>query len=298
MCSTTRREFLGSSAALIGAAIIARGAGGADEKPPKLPTVKWGKHEISRLLVGHNPQKGQSYTSGALDKEMKEWFKPETGHDVELLKRCQEVGINTCQMGAPPMEAAIRRFYAGGGRMQWIPTFYSKPGKGAADELKRILTMDPKPIGVQQWGQVSDDLFAAGKLDTVVENLKMFRDAGLLAGLGAHNPKVIEHAEEKGLDLDFYQCCFYHHKPSGAWPDEERRRMVGVIAKVSKPCIGFKVLGGNRHTKTPQDVYDALKFAFDSIKPTDVVLLGMWQKYKDQPGENRDSACRTLGAKA
>jgi hypothetical protein len=30
----------------------------------------------------------------------------------------------------------------------------------------------------------------------------------------------------------------------------------------------------------------ALRFAFQNIKPTDVVLVGMWQKYKDQAAEN------------
>ena len=50
--------------------------------------------------------------------------------------------------------------------------------------------------------------------------------------------------------------------------------------------IAFKVLAGNHHTKTPAEVADAIKFAFDHIKPTGVALLGMWQKHKDQPGEN------------
>jgi len=227
---------------------------------------------------------------------MKEWYQPSTNHDVELLRRCQEVGINTCQMGAPPMEDCLRRFYASGGAMQWISTFYSRPGKGAADELKRILAMDPRPIGAQQWGQVGDDLLGEGKLDTVVENLKLLRDAGLLIGLGCHDPRVIERAEEKGWDVDFYQCCFYLHKPSGPWPDEDRQRMTAVIRKASKPCIGFKVLAGSRHTKTPEAVRSALEYAFQNMKPVDVVLVGMWQKYKDQAGENAAFVRKILGA--
>jgi hypothetical protein len=193
------------------------------------------------------------------------------------------------------MEAALRRFYAAGGKMQWISTFYARPGKGAADELKRILTMDPKPVGIQQWGQVGDDLCAEQKLDSVVENLKLLRDAGVLVGLGAHDPRVIERAEEKGWDLDFYQCCFYHHKPAGPWPEEDRERMTAVIRKASKPCIGFKVLAGNRHTKTPADVRAALDYAFRRMKPTDVVLVGMWQKHKDQVAENAAFVRSILG---
>jgi len=62
-----------------------------------LPVVKWGNREISRLPVGHNPLKGQSYSSRALDQEMKEWFKPDKRHGVELLQRCRQVNINTCE---------------------------------------------------------------------------------------------------------------------------------------------------------------------------------------------------------
>lgn len=295
MHEVDRREFLSASLAAAGAALVCGTATGATATEGKLPTVRWGKHDISRLLVGHNPLKAQSYTSGDLDKEMRDWYDPKKGHDVELLQRCQAAGINACQMGAPNMESVLRRFYAQGGNMQWISTFYAQPGKGK-EELKRILTMDPKPIGIQQWGAVGDGLLGAKKLDTVQENLQMFRDAGVLVGLGAHDPRVIEYADEKGFDVDFYQCCFYQHTHDKIWKDEERQRMVGVIKRVSKPCIAFKVLGGNRHTKTPEDLFNALKFAFDNIKPTDAVLVGMWQKYKDQVGENRQLACKITKA--
>jgi len=264
----------------------------------KVPTVTWGEVEISRLLVGHNPLKGLSYTSRALDQEMKAWYDPKEGNDLRLLQRCQAVGINTCQLGRMDMEALLRRFYATGGKIQWIPTFYSGPGAAAEREIKRIMAMRPKLIGCQQFGATSDKYLAAGKLDQLRENLKRMRDAGLLVGLGAHNPRVIEYAEDKAWDVDFYQCCFYEHPRGKVWNEAERQRTVRVIRQVSKPCIGFKVLAGNRHTKTSTDVYNAIKFAFENMKPTDVVLLGMWQKHKDQVGENRRFACEILGAGA
>ena len=288
-----RREFLSSSLAAAGTLLACGTATGAAAPEGTLPMVRWGKHDISRLLVGHNPLKGQSYTSSQLDQEMRQWYDPNQGHDVELLQRCQAAGINTCQMGATAMEDVLRRFYARGGRMQWIPTFYSKPGE-AKEELKRVLSMEPRPIGIQHYGGVTDTLFNKKRLDDARDTLKMFRDAGVLVGFGSHNPRAIEYAEEKGFDVDFYQCCFYQHVHEKVWKDEERQRMVATIRRVSKPCIAFKVLGGNRHTKTPEDLYNALKFAFDHIKPTDVVLLGMWQKYKDQVGENHGLAWKIL----
>ncbi len=73
--------------------------------------------------------------------------------------------------------------------------------------------------------------------------------------------------------------------------------MVKVIKQVSKPCIAFKVFAGNRHTSTPEALQGALRFAFENIKPNDVVLLGMWQKYKDQVAENVGYAGRFLRRK-
>jgi hypothetical protein len=59
-----------------------------------------------------------------------------------------------------------------------------------------------------------------------------------------------------------------------------------TLAKVSKPCIAYKILGANRHCRTPASVEAALRLALENLKPTDVILVGMWQKYKDQVAEN------------
>jgi hypothetical protein len=264
-------------------------------------------------LVGHNPVKGTSHFSPELSREMKEYFAeghPRRGR--ELLRRSEQLGINTCQVGSPELEEVLRAHYAEGGKMQWIATFYSKPGEGKA-ELERILKMEPKPIGAQHFGNTTDSLARQNKLDSVRDTLKMFRDAGLLVGLCSHQHEVIDYAENKGWDVDFYQCCFYRVSTSLKPPSEQRRQprrderdeifeeearqaMIRVIREVSRPCIAFKVLAGNRHCGTPAAVETALRFAFEKIKPSDVVLLGMWQKHKDQVAENVGYARKILTA--
>ncbi len=144
MQQITRREFTAQALAGLGTTMLAAGAAGQTQPQAKLPTVRWGGHEISRLLVGHNPVKGMSHFS---------------------------------------------RF-----------------------------------------------------------------------------------------------------------EEEARQSMAKTLGQVSKPCIAFKVLGANRHCKTAADVEAALRFALAHLKPTDVVLLGMWQKHKDQVGENAATARRILGA--
>jgi hypothetical protein len=228
---------------------------------------------------------------------------------VELMRRCEELGMTTFQVGFRPSERLVEKLLrdrrAEGGRFQWIATFYSLPQdrEAAGEELKYLLRMDPPPVGVQQVGNTTDLLMRQGKLDQSRENLKRFRDAGLLVGLGSHNHEVIDYAESKGWDVDFYQCSFYRSlfglnaEPNSgeSFAAADRQAMTQVMRRVSKPCIAFKVLAAGRHCQSTATLEAALRSAFQSIKPTDVVLLGMWQKYKDQAGENAALVRKVLG---
>jgi len=294
MDQMNRREFAGVSLAALGAATLAGRTGAKEETQTKLPTVRWGEHEIARVLVGHNPIKGGSHFSSELNSDMREWF-ADREHGLGLLRRCEQCGINAAQMGGKDIEDLLRAHYGEGGRLKWIATFYSKPGTAQGkEELARILKMEPKPIGAQQFGNVSDAFMRDGKPDRLKENLKLLRDAGLLVGLCAHNHETIDYAEEHDWDVDFYQCCFYTSafsldptkRGKETFEEQSRRAMVKTIQNVSKPCIAYKVLAANRHCHSPAAVERAIRFAFANIKPTDVVLLGMWQKYKDQVADN------------
>jgi hypothetical protein len=55
---------------------------------------------------------------------------------------------------------------------------------------------------------------------------------------------------------------------------------------VAKPCIAFKVLAAGRAVGSPDQIREEFAFALKNIKPTDVLLVGMYQKFNDQLGEN------------
>ncbi len=301
----TRREFV-----KVGLTALSGAAVSVDRSPASvpLPTVRWGGHDLSRLLLGHNPLKGVAHQPGDLGREMREYFEPAPAHGVELMRRCEEAGITTFPLGFRPderyIEQMIRTRRAEGGRFQWIASFYSLPQdrEAARDELRHLLAMDPRPIGVQQVGNTSDLLMRQGKLELAQENLKRFRDAGLLVGLGSHNAEVIAAVESRGWDLDFYQCSFYRSlfglQPRSdrgeSFEPADRDAMTQVIRRVSKPCITFKVLAAGRHCQTPETLEAALKFAFRNIKASDLVLLGMWQKHQDQVAQNAALTRRIL----
>ena len=127
----TRRRFTGMGLTALGTAGSCPAASAAEQPAPLLPTVRWGEHEITRVLVGHNPIKGVSHLNASLSREMREWFAAEPSRGVQMLGRCEQAGINACQMGFRKSEAIIqqilRNHRASNGRLKWIATFYSLP---------------------------------------------------------------------------------------------------------------------------------------------------------------------------
>src|SRR5215216_6510435 len=83
----TRRAFLQQTAGAV--------AGAAAAAPGPLPTVKLGSHTVTRLILGGNPIYGHSHFNKLLSQHMTDWHTPQ--RVVELLKRCEQAGINTWQ---------------------------------------------------------------------------------------------------------------------------------------------------------------------------------------------------------
>ena len=117
-------------------------------------------------------------------------------------------------------------------------------------------------------GEVTDVLFRDGKMDQVQEYTKKLRQAGVRVGIGTHKPEVVEYAEERGWDVDFYLLCAYNRTRT----PEEIRKMLGVLPvpakevyletdpprayevarKTSKTCFLFKILAAGRVARTPE----------------------------------------------
>jgi hypothetical protein len=227
-----------------------------------------------------------------------------------VLRACGQNGINTWQFSAsgpgwPTHLAALKRYQSEGGKLQWIVLSGS-----AMEDNPRLIpeVASLKPIGIVHHGGVTDRRFRAGEMGKVRDFLKRVHDSGLLAGLSTHDPKVIEYAEERNWDPDFYMACFYQlsrtkeeirkivgELPLGAvFLDGDPARMCRVIRHTRKPCLAFKILAAGRLAETPQMLEQAFRFAFDNIKPQDAVIVGMYPRFKDEVRENAALVQRIL----
>ena len=187
---------------------------------------------------------------------MREWSTPE--RIAEVLRRCQQNGINTWQFSYYPTSMeALKLHRSAGGRMQWILLTGGdmKENPGLIPEVVKL-----KPLAIAHHGGVTDERFRAGSMDKVRDYLKAIRDSGVLVGLSMHLPSVIEWVEERNWDIDFYMACMFQiGRPEGetrkmlgdlplgeVFLEGDPPRMCGAIRHARRPCLAFKVLAAGR----------------------------------------------------
>jgi hypothetical protein len=284
--------------------VAAGSAAGGELKPAsevQVPKMKFFHAEISRMVLGVNPFYGFAHYNGNLGNSMREWYTPD--RVCAVMHQCTRFGINAfnyVHVDRGPQDWA--RFQAEGGRMHLIIQV-----TGGVDSAMLVNTL--KPLALQRQGEVVDNAWQQGQMNTVKEWCKQARDLGVLVGVGTHIPEVIARVEEENWDVDFYSGCVYNRRrtieeqkkilsgesvemPSELYLKSDPARMYRVMRQTRKPCFAFKILAAGRIAD--RGIEDAFRTAFESIKPTDGVYVGMFPKFKDEVRENAEIVHRIL----
>jgi len=322
----SRREFLRSSVGLTAGAIslaaTARASAAQLQNAPpsgqgtsapfavsdgtpcvQVPKMKFGSVEVGRLMLGCNPLNGGAHFNATYGNLMREWFTAERA--CQVMHYANRFGINAMNYsdkGHCPQYC--EQFRDQGGTMHLI----------AGDSLDNdpvAVVKNLKPHSFHRQGEVVDVAFREGKMNDVREWCKRVRDTGVMVGVATHKPEVIALIEEQNWDVDYYCGCAYNRTRS----DEEWRkvlngelmemsreiymqsdpaRMFKVMRQTAKPCIAFKILAAGRIA--PDQVEQAFRTAFSSIKPIDGVWVGMFPKDSDQVKQNAEIVHRILTA--
>ena len=304
--SNTRRSFLHSGAALAAGLTGASATLAAQQAAPpqsaiQVPKMKFGGAEISRMVLGVNPFYGFAHYNNNFSVVMKEWY---TGDKVcAIMHQCNRYGINAfnyVHLDRSPQDLA--RFRAEGGNMHLI--IQVSAGVEASMLVKTL-----KPLALHRQGEVVDKAYQSGQMNTVKEWCKQVRDLGVLVGVGTHKPEVIAQVEEEGWDVDFYAGCVYNRTrtpeewkkalngemmemPGDIYLQSDPPRMYRVMRQTRKPCFAFKILAAGRIPDRGVD--QAFRTAFESIKPTDGIYVGMFPRVKDEVKENAERVQRIL----
>jgi len=256
-----------------------------------MPKVKFGKVELSRFMIGSNPFNGGSHFNSNMSGVMKEWYTP--AKVLEVMQRCEKYGINVYNyIYLGRVTADWERFVGEGGRMHIVAQ--------GIDADPTPLIKGVKPLGVWVQGERTDNAYRAGKMETIGDYCKKMRDLGVeMVGVGSHIPEVLALVEEKGWDIDFYAGCVYNRRrtqeelrkllggelpegPGEVYLQDDPPRMYKVFRQTKKPCVAFKIMGAGR----VRSAEAAFKQAFQSIKPSDLVCVGLFPRFKDEVKEN------------
>ena len=260
---------------------------------PLLPTVSFGEYRITRLISGANPIYGYSHFNRLCSAHMREYHTHE--RVVAYFERLERAGINAFQT------SWSERGEADGGKLQLL--LLSKPSFHEQPELLQPAVKAYKPMGAAQHGGRTRQLWNDGKMDESAEYLKRIRDQGVMVGLSVHRPEELEYSEDKGWDVDYYMTGLYEMKR----PKDELEKMLGqqpigevylpsgpprmlkTIRQVSKPCLAYKALAAGRLTSSAEQIRGQLEIVHRGLTPSDALILGMYQRYEDQIGQNADT---------
>ncbi len=302
MNGPSRRGFLGSVSKLTVAAATT-GAAADDQKaitpndlPNLLPSAQIGALRVTKLILGGNPIYGHSHFNRLYSQHLRDYHTPD--RVVSLLRDCTKAGINTWQNSytSRTVNDVLRC------REEGIPFNWFLLGKGdwVSDPAIIDRAAKNKPDAIAPHGSSSERLHREGRLHILREMLKRIRQTGCLVGLSAHNPAVIEIAEEEAWDVDYYMCCAYYHnrprnevenllgeKPMGeVYLRSDRERMMKIVSEASKPCLVYKVLAAGREVLSSRGVREAFKYSLDHMKQNDAMIVGMFQEFGDQVSMN------------
>lgn len=252
-----------------------------------LPEIDFCGTRISRLIIGGNPISGTSHQNADMDAQMEDYYTSE--RIKHTLRRCAEEGINTAQLrGDKHIARILREYRLEGGRINWIGQ--TAPEMSPYENSVRFIKNNGA-FCMYHHGTVTDELFKAGEYAEIQRRLNVIRQTGLPVGLGSHMPEVLEHACAHHWDVDFFMCCVYNiSKAAPGQPEPfdagDPDIMYSFIRSTDKPCLAFKILGAGRNCASHDSVRAAFTHAFESIKPSDAVVVGMFPRDSDQVAEN------------
>ena len=256
-----------------------------------LPTVDFCGLNVTRLIIGANPFGGYSHQNPERDRSMVSYYTKE--RIFETWQRAEAAGINTMVTNTetPHVVEATQKYLSGGGRLQWI----AQAGTASLEDMPGCVdkAVETGASALFFHGGIVDNLFAAGDETTLRQWVSHTRRHGIPIGSAAHSPEVHYWMDNMDL-LDFHVVCFFNCgslRNSGGHRFHLTNALQATecIRRLRKPCIGYKIMAAGRIDATM-----AFEYAFDNIKSTDVVNVGMHRGDKDDMVEENAGIVQRL----
>jgi len=120
-------------------------------------------------------------------------------------------------------------------------------------------------------------------MDRLPDYMKMIRDAGMIPGLSAHMPEVVQYADLNEYDVETYIQIY---NCMGFLMQVEIESIIKTIHAAKKPVIAIKPCAAGRCTP-----FVGLNFSYNTLREKDMVAIGCFT-----PGEAEEDVEYGLAA--
>jgi hypothetical protein len=267
--------------------------------PQTLPTGKIGNEQFTRLIMGGNLIGGYSHSRDLnyVATLMRKYNTPSKIR--ETLEIGESHGITAINTYVLQDNTQLFEHWKAGGKMKWMAQARLDADDGFTQFQKAI---DQGASAVHITGDGAESLLAQGRFEKVGESVQFIKSRKRMAGVGAHDLRVIVECEKARLDVDFYQKTFHSRDyytaprsdesgPLGAHDNswcQDPQAVVDVFANVKKPWIAFKILAAGA-------IRPGVAFPYAFNSGADFILVGMfdWQIEEDATLARRVIAAAT-----
>ena len=256
---------------------------GGSPEANSLPRGRIGNLEFTRMMMGGNLIAGYAHSRDLpyVSTLMRRYNTPQKVR--ETIELGEQNGITAINTWVQDDNSQIFDHWKNGGRIQWVSQV-RLDARGGYTQIDKAI--DSGAVAIHLTGDTAENLLDTGKFDKVGEAIQYIRSRKKVAGVAAHDLRVIVECEKRKLDVDFYQKTLhisdYFTGPKAGDPDRvgkndncwcvDPQAVIDVFAKITKPWIAFKVLAAGAIPPRA-----AFPFAFNG--GADFVLVGMfdWQ---------------------
>ena len=241
----------------------------------KFPRTMVGGVSLPRMIIGCNWISGFSHRSAAGDTMIRErHHSPESS--AAIFETFMNEGVNAV-LGLFGTDPNLRKA---------VDLAQEKTGKEMIIIDEPILNMDDTPMARHEAELEIKECARRGAkfclplhscieqlvnkntetMDRLPDYLKMIRDAGMIPGLSAHMPEVIQYADKNEYDVETYIQIF---NCMGFLMQVEIESVAKIIHAAKKPVLTIKPCAAGRTTP-----YVGLNFCYNTIRPQDMVAIG------------------------
>lgn len=241
----------------------------------KFPTTKVGNIELPRLIIGCNWVSGWSHRTPSKDNLiLNRHNQPETVSDVfsAFLQEDVNAVLGLFGIDHDLIDAVHLAEQRTGKKMTVMDTVVLNVDDNATarKEAEKTIKESAKrgaKICLPLHSSIEQLVNKNKKtIDRLPDYLYMIREAGMIPGLSAHMPEIIQYTDENEYDVETYIQIF---NCMGFLMQVEIESVAKIIHNAKKPVIAIKPCAAGRTTP-----YVGLNFSYNAIREKDMVCIG------------------------